>query len=85
MFRAIARLREPLEVETIFRATAIEVRQLLKSDRVGMFRFYPDSGCNDGEFVSEDVDSAFASVKEKKISDRCFGDQFAIHKPIRFS
>ena len=79
LFRAIARLREPLEVEPIFRATAIEVRQLLKSDRVGMFRFYPDSGCNDGEFVSEDVDSAFASAKEKKISDFCFGDQFAIH------
>ena len=59
LFKVIARLREPLELETIFSATAIEVRQFLKADRVGMFRFYADSGWNDGEFVSEDVDGAF--------------------------
>ncbi len=79
LFRAIARLREPLDLETVFRATAIEVRQLLSADRVGMFRFYPDCGWNDGEFVSEDVDSAFSSAMASKIHDRCFGDQFAIH------
>ncbi len=79
LFHTIARLREPIELETIFRATAIEVRQLLSADRVGMFRFYPDSGCNDGEFVSEDVDGAFPSAMAQKVRDRCFGDQFAVH------
>lgn len=79
LFKAIARLREPLELEAIFAATAIEVRQLLKADRVGMFRFYPDSGWNDGEFVSEDVDEAFVSAKAQKLHDHCFGDRFAIH------
>lgn len=79
LFRAIARLREPLDLETIFRATAIEVRQLLSADRVGMFRFYPDSGWNDGEFVSEDVNSAFPAAMAQKVHDHCFGDQFAIH------
>ncbi len=79
LYKAIARLREPLELETIFRSTAIEVRQLLTADRVGMFRFYPDSGCNDGEFVSEDVDGAFPSAIATKVHDHCFGDQFAIH------
>lgn len=62
LFRVITRLREPLDLETIFKATATEVRQLLQADRVGMFRFYPDSGWDDGEFVSEDVDPAFASA-----------------------
>lgn len=79
LFRVITRLREPLDLETIFQATATEVRQLLKADRVGMFRFYPDSGWNDGEFVSEDVDPAFGSAMAQKIHDHCFGEQFAVH------
>ncbi len=77
LFRVITRLREPLELETIFQATAQEVRQLLSADRVGMFRFYPNSGWNDGEFVSEDVDPAFPSAMAQKIHDHCFGEQFA--------
>jgi light-regulated signal transduction histidine kinase (bacteriophytochrome) len=79
LFRVIARLREPLELETIFQATATEVRQLLAADRVGMFRFYPDSGWDDGEFVSEDVEPEFSSAIAQKIHDHCFGDQFAPH------
>lgn len=79
LFHTIARLREAIDLETIFRATAIEVRQLLSADRVGMFRFYPDCGWNDGEFVSEDVNPAFPSAMAQKVHDHCFGDQFAIH------
>ncbi len=77
LFHVIARLREPLELETIFQATATEVRQLLSADRVGMFRFYPNSGWDDGEFVSEDVDAAFPSAMAQKVHDHCFGEQFA--------
>ncbi len=69
-------MREPLELEAIFSATAIEVRQLLKADCVGRFRFYPDSGWNDGEFVSEDVDSAFVSAKAQKLHDHCFATHY---------
>jgi light-regulated signal transduction histidine kinase (bacteriophytochrome) len=79
LFEVITRLRSPLDLATIFRDTAIEVRQLLKVDRVGMFRFDPKSGWNDGEFVSEDVDPAFPSAMAQKIHDHCFGDQFAVH------
>ncbi|NMG07001.1 GAF domain-containing protein [Brasilonema sp. UFV-L1] len=79
LFRVITRLREPLDLETIFQATATEVRQLLEADRVGMFRFYPNSGWDDGEFVSEDVDPAFPSAMAQKIHDHCFGEQFAVH------
>jgi light-regulated signal transduction histidine kinase (bacteriophytochrome) len=77
LFRVITRLREPLDLETIFQSTATEVRQLLSADRVGMFRFYPDSGWDDGEFVSEDVDPAFPSAMAHKIHDHCFGEQYS--------
>jgi light-regulated signal transduction histidine kinase (bacteriophytochrome) len=79
LFHVVTRLREPLDLETIFQATAAEVRHLLGADRVGVFRFYPDSGWNDGEFVSEDVDPEFSSAIAQKIHDHCFGDQFAVH------
>jgi light-regulated signal transduction histidine kinase (bacteriophytochrome) len=79
VFAAITRLRSPLDLETIFQATATEVRQLMGADRVGMFRFYPDVHWNDGEFVSEDVDPDFDSAIAVKIHDHCFGDQFAVH------
>jgi light-regulated signal transduction histidine kinase (bacteriophytochrome) len=82
VFRVITRLRQPLELDEIFTATAAEVRQLLLADRVGMFKFYPESGWNDGEFVSENVDPAFPSAIAKKIHDHCFGDQFAVHYQI---
>jgi light-regulated signal transduction histidine kinase (bacteriophytochrome) len=79
LFGVISRIRESLDLETIFQTTAIEVRQLLQADRVGMFRFYPDTGWDDGEFVSEDVDPVFSSAIAHKIHDHCFGDQFAVH------
>jgi light-regulated signal transduction histidine kinase (bacteriophytochrome) len=79
LFGVISRIRESLDLETIFQTTATEVRQLLQADRVGMFRFYPETGWDDGEFVSEDVDPAFSSAIAQKIHDHCFGDQFAVH------
>ncbi|MBE9068802.1 GAF domain-containing protein [Leptolyngbya cf. ectocarpi LEGE 11479] len=79
LFRLITRLREPLDLDIIFKLTAAEVRQLLVADRVGMFRFYPNTGWDDGEFVSEDVDSRFPCAIAHKIHDHCFGDQFACH------
>jgi len=51
LLRLITRIRESLELDTIFHTTALEVRQLLTADRVGVFRFAPVSGWNAGEFV----------------------------------
>ncbi|MGL5062452.1 MAG: GAF domain-containing sensor histidine kinase, partial [Microcoleus sp.] len=74
----IARIRESLDLETIFKTTAIEVRRLLKADRVGVFRF--DRELNwEGEFVSEDVGSEWDSALTAKVYDHCFGEQFASH------
>ncbi|NEP78559.1 MAG: GAF domain-containing sensor histidine kinase [Okeania sp. SIO3B3] len=76
--RVIKRIRTPLDLEEIFKITATEVRQLLKADRVGVFRFYPERDW-EGEFVSEDVGAEWNSALAVKVYDHCFGEQFAVH------
>ncbi|MBC1224945.1 GAF domain-containing protein [Nostoc sp. UCD121] len=72
----IARIRESLDIETIFKITVTEVRQLLKSDRVGVFRFYPELGW-EGEFIYEDVGAEWDSALTAKVRDHCFSEEFA--------
>ncbi len=73
----ISKIRESLELETIFQITATEVRQLLKADRVAVYRFIPESDWNDGEVVSEDVLPQYSPSLGAKVHDHCFGEQFA--------
>ena len=75
---AIGRVRQPLDLETTFQTTVTQVRQLLNADRVGVFQFYPEKDW-EGEFVYEDVTAGWTSVKEQKVYDDCFGEQFAVH------
>lgn len=72
----ISRLRQSLELATIFQTTATEIRQLLQADRVGVFRFDPDANW-EGEFVSEDVAAGFDSAIATKVYDHCFGPNFS--------
>ena len=72
----ISRIRESLDLETIFKTTATEVRQLLKADRVGVFRFDPELDW-EGEFIYEDVGESWDSVVAAKVYDHCFSDKFA--------
>mgnify|MGYP001791442674 CR=1 FL=1 len=71
-------IRQPLDLQTIFQTTATQVRQLLKADRVAVFKFDIENDWQ-GEFVSEDVAEGWDSVITKKVYDYCFGEQFAIH------
>jgi two-component system, sensor histidine kinase and response regulator len=48
----IQRMRQTLEIDTIFRATTQELQYALKCDRVLVYRFHPDWS---GEVVSESV------------------------------
>ena len=50
----IAKIRESLDIETIFNTTVTQVRQLVAADRVGVFRFYPEQEW-EGEFISEEI------------------------------
>ncbi|MCC5597849.1 GAF domain-containing sensor histidine kinase [Nostoc favosum] len=72
----IARIRESLDIETIFKITVTKVRQLLKTDRVSVFRFYPDLGW-EGEFIYEDVGAEWGSALAAKLRDHCFAAEFA--------
>jgi GAF domain-containing protein len=74
--RVIAHIRESLDIDTIFKITVTEVRQLLKTDRVGVFRFYPELGW-EGEFIYEDVGLDWVPALATRLHDHCFAAQFA--------
>lgn len=73
----IIRIRESLDLETIFQTTVTEVRQLLKTDRVAVFQFDPQKDW-EGEFISEDVAPGWKSAIREKVYDHCFGEKFAL-------
>ncbi|MDZ8239098.1 MAG: GAF domain-containing protein [Nostoc sp. ChiQUE01a] len=77
LFDLVVKIRESLDLETIFKTTVQEVRRSLKTDRVGIFRFEPDVGFCSGEFIAEDVLPKFDSALAVKVQDYCFGDQYA--------
>ncbi|MEH1859275.1 MAG: GAF domain-containing protein [Nostoc sp.] len=71
----IVRIRESLDLETIFQTTVTQVRQLLNADRVAVFQFDREQNW-EGEFVSEDVALGWDSAMAVKVYDHCFGEQF---------
>ncbi|MGM3305240.1 GAF domain-containing sensor histidine kinase [Anabaena sp. WFMT] len=73
--RVIAHIRESLDINTIFKITVTEIRQLLNTDRVGVFRFYPDLEW-EGEFIYEDVGTESVSILATKLHDHCFAQEF---------
>ncbi|MBE9042061.1 GAF domain-containing sensor histidine kinase, partial [Oscillatoriales cyanobacterium LEGE 11467] len=77
LFDVVAKIRESLDLNTIFTTMSREVRRALNTDRVGIYRFDPNSEFNEGEFVAEDVSPEFPTVLGAKVRDRCFGDNYA--------
>ena len=75
----VARIRDSLDLTTIFQTTATELRQLLGASRVGVFRFDPGSSWQTGQFICDAVADGFSAAIFKPIVDRCFGRQFAPH------
>ncbi|MEG4497398.1 PAS domain S-box protein [Microcoleus sp. F10-C6] len=73
----IGKIRESLDLETIFKITATEVRQLLNADRVAIYRFLPESESNEGEVVSEEVLPLYTPSLGIRVRDYCFDQQFA--------
>ena len=71
------RIRQSLELPVIFDTACQEIQQLLQCDRVGIFKFYPESNFDDGEFVAESVVDEFSSAMEVPIHDHCFGENYA--------
>ncbi|MDY6938316.1 MAG: GAF domain-containing protein [Cyanobacteriota bacterium] len=77
LLAVVTKIRESLDVESIFKSTATEVRQLLDADRVGMYRFDADSDFGSGQLVSEAVVPPYPSALAAPIQDRCFGKNHA--------
>jgi len=77
LFKVVAKIRQSLDLATIFKITTTEVREILGADRVGIYRFDPNSKFNDGEIIAEDVLPQFTSALRKKVHDHCFGERFA--------
>ncbi|MEH1938855.1 MAG: PAS domain S-box protein [Nostoc sp.] len=64
--QVVQRMRETLDLETIFAATTQELRQVLNCDRVVVYRFNPQWN---GEFVSESVGNGWISLIEEHNND----------------
>ncbi|MGV0025611.1 GAF domain-containing sensor histidine kinase [Phormidesmis priestleyi] len=77
LFEVVTKMRQSLDLNTIFKTLTQEVRRSLEVDRVGVYRFDPDSEFNDGEFIAEDVSPKFPSALSAKIYDHCFGESYA--------
>jgi PAS domain S-box-containing protein len=71
------RIRQSLDLHTIFDIACQEIRQVIQADRVGIFKFYPESNFDDGEFVAESVVDGFTSVMEIRVHDHCFGENYS--------
>ncbi|BAY24667.1 multi-sensor hybrid histidine kinase [Calothrix sp. NIES-2100] len=67
--QVIQRMRQTLDLETIFAATTQELRQVLDCDRVVVYRCNPEC---DGEFVSESVGSGWISLLEVQANNPNF-------------
>ena len=72
----ITRIRESLNLDTIFHTTVVELRQSLKADRVAIFCFEPENDW-EGEIIYEDVALGFNSAIRDKVYDHCFSENFA--------
>ncbi|MGH1392842.1 MAG: response regulator, partial [Trichormus sp.] len=59
--QVIQRMRQTLDLETIFTATTAELREVLSCDRVVVYRFHPDWS---GEFVAESVSTDWVSLMQ---------------------
>ncbi|CAN1212455.1 histidine kinase [Tumidithrix helvetica PCC 7403] len=70
------RISQAIDLSAIFDTACHEIRQFMHTDRVGIFKFYPDSNFDDGEFVAESVLEGFDSVLAIKVRDRCFGERY---------
>ncbi|MGD1874636.1 MAG: GAF domain-containing protein [Mastigocoleus sp.] len=77
LFDLVTKIRESLDINTIFQTVIRELRHILNTDRVGIYRFDPNSEYNEGEFISEDINDGIPSAIAAKIKDHCFGDTYA--------
>ncbi|GAB4364991.1 MAG: hypothetical protein Kow00121_01160 [Elainellaceae cyanobacterium] len=67
------RIRQSLNLEEILQTTVDEVRQLLQTDRVVIFRFFPDWS---GIVAVESCGANWTKTLSTEIHDPCFGENY---------
>ncbi|NEQ99641.1 MAG: GAF domain-containing protein, partial [Cyanothece sp. SIO2G6] len=77
LFSIVAEIRHSLDLAIVFTTTAKEVRKALRADRVGIFKFDPNSNYEYGEFVAENVLPEYSSAIAIRVRDGCFGENYA--------
>lgn len=70
-------IRHSLDTKEVFGTATREIRNLLQADRVGIFQFLEGSNCTEGEYVAETVNANYASALNTRVSDHCFGEEYA--------
>lgn len=68
-------IRQSLDLSTIFEIASQEIRLFLDAERVGIFKFDPDSNFGYGEFVSESIGEGCKLVSRNQFNDPCAGEQ----------
>ncbi|MEB3289265.1 MAG: PAS domain S-box protein [Leptolyngbya sp.] len=63
------RIRQSLELQTIFDTACPEIRQVLAADRVGIFRFDDNGSAQTGQFVAESVSLGLPSILAVPVPD----------------
>jgi methyl-accepting chemotaxis protein PixJ len=71
IYKVIERIRRSLDIKTIFRTSTQEVRQLLKADRVMIYRFNPDWT---GEIMAEAVGSEWIPLLQAQHENSAIRD-----------
>ncbi|MBD2299609.1 AAA family ATPase [Nostoc sp. FACHB-190] len=85
LFEVVTQIRQSLNLEAIFCAVTQNIRQILHTDRVGIYQFHLETNYEYGEFIAEDVLPSFTSALAVKVQDHCFGEEFAtLYKQGRY-
>ena len=67
------KIRESLQLEKILQTTVDQVLEILETDRVVIYRFWPDGT---GEVVTEAVIPGYPVILGKQIIDPCFNEKY---------
>ena len=73
------RIRQSLDLQTIFDTACLEIRQLMQCDRVAIYHFDPESNHSVGTFVAEAVADGFRSAMVAKVRDYCFSNHASVY------
>jgi signal transduction histidine kinase/ActR/RegA family two-component response regulator/PAS domain-containing protein len=73
------RIRQSLDLVTIFNTATEEIRQFLNADRVGVLKFDPKTNNTQGEFVSESLVDGINSIVAISIDEQCFGEKHTVY------